>query len=242
MIGPLMKRTLLSWSSGKDSAWALHVLRERDDVEVVGLFSTVNQTFERVAMHAVRIDLLEQQAAHVGLPVRLIPTPYPCTDSNYEAIMSTFAKEAKRKGVEYFAFGDLFLEDVRRYREAKLAEAGITPLFPLWGIPTRELSKEMVSQGLRAKITCIDPKQLTPDFAGTEYDRSFLARIPASVDPCGENGEFHTFAYDGPMFKKAVNVVVGQTVFRDGFSFTDLLSKGQGDLFEAVGTAFRQSP
>ncbi len=229
-----MKKTLLSWSSGKDSAWALHVLRQRGDIEIAGLFCTVNQAFARVAMHAVRVELLQQQAVHVGLPVRLIPIPYPCPDAEYEAIMGAFVNEAKQQGVECFAFGDLFLEDVRRYREAKLAETGITPLFPLWGIPTGELSREMVNQGLRARITCIDPKRLTPDLAGAEYDKSFLDRIPANVDPCGENGEFHTFAYDGPMFKKALSIVAGETVSRDGFIFTDLLPEAQNKRFEPV--------
>jgi uncharacterized protein (TIGR00290 family) len=219
-----MKKTLLSWSSGKDSAWALHILRRQPDIEVIGLFCTVNQEFGRVSMHAVRLDLLQRQAEHAGLPVQLIPIPNPCSDSEYNAIMTDFIKRARQEGIEYFAFADLFLEDIRKYREARLAGTEITPIFPLWGIPTNELSREMVNNGLRAKITCIDPKHLTSDFAGQEYDISFLDRIPADVDPCGENGEFHTFVYDGPMFSKAMNIIVGETVSRDGFIFTDLLS------------------
>jgi len=219
----MTKMTWLSWSSGKDSAWALHVLRQDPEIEVAGLFCTVNREFERVAMHAVRVALLEQQAEAVGLPVRVIPIPNPCTNADYEAAMSGFVSESRQQGIEYFAFGDLFLEDIRRYREGKLAGTGITPIFPLWDRPTRELSRDMVNGGLRARITCIDPGRLSPEFAGREYDASFLDLIPETVDPCGENGEFHTFAFDGPMFDKAVNVEVGATVSRDGFVFTDLL-------------------
>jgi uncharacterized protein (TIGR00290 family) len=219
----MAKKTWLSWSSGKDSAWALHVLRQDPEIEVAGLFCTVNREFERVAMHAVRVALLERQAEAVGLPVRVIPIPNPCTNADYEAVMSGFVSESRQQGIEYFAFGDLFLEEIRNYREDKLAGTGITPIFPLWDWPTRELSRDMVNGGLRARITCIDPSRLGPEFAGREYDESFLDRIPETVDPCGENGEFHTFAFDGPMFDKAVNIEVGETVSRDGFVFTDLL-------------------
>jgi uncharacterized protein (TIGR00290 family) len=218
-----VKKTLLSWSSGKDSAWALHILRRQPDIDVTGLFCTVNQAFERVAMHAVRIELLQQQADNVGLPVQLVSIPNPCEGSEYDAIMAGFVERAKQQGIGCFAFGDLFLEDIRQYREARLAGTGIAPLFPLWGMPTRELSREMVNSGLRAKITCIDPKHLSRDFAGQEYDLPFLQRLPANVDPCGENGEFHSFAFDGPMFSNAVSVATGETVARDGFIFTDLL-------------------
>lgn len=219
----MKKRTLLSWSSGKDSAWALHVLRQHLDIDVVGLFCTVNQEFERVAMHAVRIELLHKQAENAGLPIKIIRIPYPCSNTNYKAIMKGFIEEAKQEGIVCFAFGDLFLEDVRKYRETNLADTGITPIFPLWGIPTRKLSDEMVNSGLRAKITCVDPKHLSSDFAGKEYDKLFLDQISADVDPCGENGEFHSFAFDGPMFKNAVKISVGETVYRDGFIFVDLL-------------------
>jgi uncharacterized protein (TIGR00290 family) len=218
-----VRKTLLSWSSGKDSAWALHILRQQPDIDVAGLFCTVNQEFERVAMHAVRIELLQQQAVNVGLPVQLVPIPNPCSDDEYAAIMADFVEQAKQQGIDCFAFGDLFLEDIRRYREARLTGTGISPLFPLWGMPTGALSREMVNSGLHAKITCIDPRHLPEEFAGQDYDLTFLDRLPARVDPCGENGEFHSFAFDGPMFRKAVSVATGETVSRDGFLFTDLL-------------------
>jgi uncharacterized protein (TIGR00290 family) len=220
--GDVKRRTLLSWSSGKDSAWALHVLRQQPDVDVVGLFSTFNQAFQRVAMHGVRIELVREQAASVGLPIQLIPIPHPCRDDEYATIMECFVGQARRQRIDCFAFGDLLLEDVRRYREARLADTGITPLFPLWGTPTADLSQTMVSSGLRAIVTCVDPRKLPRDFAGQGYNESFLRRIPAGVDPCGENGEFHTFAFDGPMFERAVNVSFGETVSRDGFIFVDL--------------------
>ena len=219
----MKKRTLLSWSSGKDSAWALPVLRRQPDIEVVGLFCTVNREFARVAMHAVRMELVRRQAQNIGLPIEFIPLPHPCSDGEYAAIMKTFVGRANQQGIERFAFGDIFLGDVRAYREANLAGSGITPIFPLWGMPTEELSREMVDAGLRAVITCVDPKRLSAECAGQEYGESFLRRLPAGVDPCGENGEFHTFAYDGPMFNKPLNVTVGETMERDGFIFTDLL-------------------
>jgi len=219
----MKKRTLLSWSSGKDSAWALYILRQQPDVEVVGLFCTINQEFERVAMHAVRIELVHKQSQNVSLPIRFIPIPNPCSDTEYGIIMKNFIEQAKQERIEYFAFGDLFLEDIRIYRETMLADTGITPIFPLWGMSTKKLSKEMVDSGLRTIITCIDPKHLTSDFAGQEYGVTFLERIPANIDPCGENGEFHSFAFDGPMFKKPVNILIGETVSRDGLIFTDLL-------------------
>jgi len=219
----MKKKTLLSWSSGKDSAWTLHVLHQQQDIEVIGLFCTFNEKFERGAMHAVRNELISQQAERAGLPLQLIPIPFPCSDSEYKTIMGNFIEQVKSQKIDTIAFGDLFLEDIRSYRESSLAETGIKPLFPLWGMPTDKLSKEMVNNGLCAKITCIDPKRLSPDFAGHEYDNAFLEQIPDTVDPCGENGEFHSFAYDGPMFKSKVNICVGETVTRDGFVFTDLL-------------------
>jgi uncharacterized protein (TIGR00290 family) len=219
----MKKETLLSWSSGKDSAWALHVLRQEQDIKVVGLFCTFNMKFERGAMHAVRNELIQQQAERIGLPLQLIPIPYPCSDFEYKTIMENFIEQAESEGIDCIAFGDLYLEGIRSYREANLAETGIEPLFPLWGIPTNELSKEMVSSGLRAKITSIDPKYLPVDFAGHDYDNAFLEQIPDNVDPCGENGEFHSFVYDGPMFKNKVNITVGETVMRDGFVYTDIL-------------------
>lgn len=218
-----MKKTLLSWSSGKDSAWALHVLRQQTDIDVVGLFSTVNEKFERVAMHAVRNELVQQQAQSAGLPIQLLPIPYPCSNGDYEQVMADFIAQVKQQGIEYIAFGDLYLEDIRQYREEKLTGTGITPLFPLWGKDTKDLSREMVNTGLRAVVTCIDPIAMPETFAGKEYNSSFLQQLPAEVDPCGENGEFHSFAFDGPMFEKPITISVAETVSRDGFIFTDLL-------------------
>jgi uncharacterized protein (TIGR00290 family) len=217
------KKTLLSWSSGKDSAWALHVLRGREGIEIAGLFSTVNERFQRVAMHAVRADLLKLQAESIGLPIRIIPIPCPCSNAAYEDIMGRFVREAGQQKIECMAFGDLFLDDVRDYREQALKDSGIRPIFPLWGEPTRKLAREIVAGGLMAKITCIDPKHLTAEWVGREYDASFLDTLPDTVDPCGENGEFHSFAYDGPMFSTPVAVGMGETVHRDGFVFADLL-------------------
>lgn len=213
----------MSWSSGKDSAWALHILRGMSDVEVVGLMTTVNQVHQRVAIHAVRLELLQRQAEAIGLPLQVIDLPSPCTNSQYEAAMERFVDELKRRGIECLAFGDLFLADVKEYREAKLAGTGITPLFPLWQAPTDRLAKEMISSGLRAVVTCVDPQQLPLSFAGREFNEQFLADLPDHVDPCGERGEFHTFAYDGPMFEKAVSIEMGEVVERDGFGYADVL-------------------
>jgi uncharacterized protein (TIGR00290 family) len=225
----MSKRTFLSWSSGKDSAWALHVLRQDPAVEVVGLFCTVNGEFDRVAMHGVRVELLRRQAENVGLPLHLIEIPYPCSDGEYADAMAAFIETARRDAIECFAFGDLFLEDVRRYREERMSGTGIAPIFPLWGIPTQALSRTMVANGLRAVITCIDPKRLAAGFAGREYTDSFLDDLPAEIDPCGEYGEFHSFAFDGPMFRRPVEIAVGETLHRDGFVFTDFLPSSLGD-------------
>ena len=218
----MKKETLLSWSSGKDSAWTLHLLRQRDDVEIVGLFTTVNAEFQRVAMHAVRVELLKHQAEAVGLPLETLSIPYPCSNLQYESVMKEFVGRSRERGIRCMAFGDLFLQDIRAYRESALKDTGITPLFPLWGIPTNRLAREMIAEGLRAYITCIDPKKLPACFAGREFGPSFLDELPESVDPCGEYGEFHTFAVDGPMFKKPIGVQVGEVVERDGFVFADL--------------------
>jgi uncharacterized protein (TIGR00290 family) len=227
----MRKKTLLSWSSGKDSAWALHVLGQDPQFEVAGLFCTVNEAFSRVAMHGVRIELLQQQADSAGLPLHLIRIPYPCSDEAYAEAMGAFVEQAKKECVERFAFGDLFLEDVRRYREEKLRGSGISPIFPLWGIPTKQLSRDMLAGGLRAVITCIDPKHLEYSFSGRTYDASFLDDLPESTDPCGEYGEFHSFAFDGPMFRQPIPTNPGETVERDGFVFTDLYTIGpDGEL------------
>lgn len=217
------RKTLISWSSGKDSAWALHVLRQNPDIDIVGLFSTVNKVFDRVTMHGVRRELLKHQAKSAELPLDVIEIPYPCNNDEYVAIMKDFILMAKEKGVECFAFGDLFLEHVRKYRENLLQGTGITPLFPIWGISTTALSQQMVSNGLKAVITCINADQFSQEYAGREYNKSFLEDIPDSIDPCGENGEFHSFAFDGPMFQYPIKVIAGETICRDGAYFTDLL-------------------
>jgi len=219
----MKKKTLLSWSSGKDSAWTLHVLHRQPDIEVSGLFCTFNEKFTRGAMHAVRNELILKQAEKTGLPIELIPIPDPCSDADYKRIMGNFIEQAKSRQIDSIAFGDLYLEDVRRYREESLAGTGITPLFPLWQIPTRQLSQDMINSGLRAVITCVDPQKLSADFSGREYDSSFLEQLPDNIDPCGENGEFHSFVYGGPMFNDMINIRVGETVTRNGFVFSDVL-------------------
>jgi uncharacterized protein (TIGR00290 family) len=216
-------KALLAWSSGKDSAWSLHVLRGRPDVEVVGLLTTVNEAYDRVAMHAVRTSLLEAQAEAAGLPLTTVTIPSPCPNDVYEAAMAEALSEARLRGVEAVAFGDLFLEDIRRYRESRMEGTGLVPLFPLWQRPTRALADEMLAGGLKAFLTCVDPRACPPAFAGRAFDRALLDELPASVDRCGENGEFHTFAWDGPMFRHPVAVRGGEVVERDGFVFADLL-------------------
>jgi uncharacterized protein (TIGR00290 family) len=223
---PRKRKALLSWSSGKDSAWALHTLRGRDDVEVVGLLTTINEVYARVAMHAVRVELLREQADAVGLPLWEVPIPSPCSNEAYEAAMSAVLARARAAGVEVVAFGDLFLEDVRRYREERMAGTGLSPMFPLWGLPTAALAREMIASGLRAKITCVDPKHLPAAFAGRDFDERLLADLPGTADPCGERGELHTFAYDGPMFRRPVAVATGEVVERGGFVFADLIAAG----------------
>jgi uncharacterized protein (TIGR00290 family) len=216
-------KAILCWSSGKDSAWALHVLRQRQEVEVVGLLTTINEAYDRVAMHAVRVALLQAQAEAVGLSLWAVPIPSPCSNQQYEAAMGAAIQRARDAGVSVMAFGDLFLEDVRRYRERQLAGTGLAPLFPIWGLPTTLLAREMISSGLRARITCVDPKQISASFVGREFDELLLADLPASADPCGEHGEFHTFAYAGPMFHHPVPIQTGEIVTREGFVFADLL-------------------
>jgi uncharacterized protein (TIGR00290 family) len=220
----MKRKTLLSWSSGKDSAWALHLLRRCRDVEVVGLMTTVNHLYQRVAIHAVRLELLRQQAEAAGLPLQIINLPSPCSNVEYEAAMQEFVQQSKDQGIKCMAFGDLFLADIREYREAKLADSGITPLFPLWNLQTRALATQMITGGLRAVVTCVDPRQLPASFAGREFGDEFLSDLPASVDPCGERGEFHTFAFAGPMFKRALEIEVGEVRERDGFVYADVLS------------------
>lgn len=219
-------RTVLAWSSGKDAAWALHRLRADPAFEVVGLLTTLNRAARRVAMHGVRQELLEQQAAAVGLPLYPVPLPSPCDDAQYEAIMREVVQRLRADGIGAMAFGDLFLEDVRRYRERTLASTGITPVFPLWGIPTSSLAREMVAAGSRGIVTCVDPRRLDRAFAGRTFDAGFLDDLPPGVDPCGENGEYHTFAYAGPMFEAPLPLEGGPIVERGGFIFADLRLAG----------------
>ncbi|HUJ78011.1 MAG TPA: ATP-binding protein [Thermoplasmata archaeon] len=221
-------RILLSWSSGKDAAYALHRLRADGTVDVVGLLTTVTEPFARVAMHGVREALLDRQAEAVGLPVLRVPLPSPCSNAEYEARMGAALARARADGVAAIAFGDLFLEDVRAYREARMAATGIACRFPLWGEPTDRLAREMIARGVRARVVCVDPAKLDPSFAGRPFDRAFLEDLPASVDPCGERGEFHTFAWDGPAFRHPVPVRPGPVVRRDGFVFADLLPDDGG--------------
>lgn len=216
-----MRRALLAWSSGKDSAWSLHLLRQNPEIDVVGLLTTINEAFDRVAMHAVRRVLLERQCEAAGIPLWPVPIPWPCSNLEYEARMIEVCRRAVSEGVEVIAFGDLYLADIRAYREKQLAGTGLEPIFPVWKLPTDTLAREMIRSGLRAKITCVDPKILPSSFAGREFDESFLADLPAGVDPCGENGEFHTFVYDGPMFSRPVPVEAGEVIERDGFVFAD---------------------
>lgn len=219
------RRVLLSWSSGKDSAWALHALRQQPDLEVVGLLTSLNEAADRVAMHAVRRVLVEAQASAVGLPLWPVHLPWPCSNGDYEQRMSEVIAKAKQAGITHAAFGDLFLEDVRAYRIRQLAGSGIEPLFPLWGAAadTPALAGRMIEAGLKAVLTCVDPKQLAESFVGRLYDATLLAEFPASVDPCGERGEFHTFCFDGPMFARAIPIQIGEVVSRDGFCFADLM-------------------
>ena len=219
-----MKRILLSWSSGKDSAWCLHVLRKNREHEILGLLTTFNEAADRVAMHAVRRELVERQAAAAGLPLWPVHLPWPCSNEQYEGLMAEACKKAISNGIEGIAFGDLFLEDVRAYREKQLKGTGLEPIFPLWEHPTAELARIMIRSGLRAKLTCVDTNQLDAQFLGREFNDELLAALPAGVDPCGEKGEFHSFVYAGPMFDLEIPVIVGETVVRDQFVFADLSS------------------
>jgi uncharacterized protein (TIGR00290 family) len=217
------RKILLSWSSGKDSAWALQVLRRQNEFEVTGLITTINSAFDRVAMHSTRRALVEIQAQAAGLPLTAIPLPWPCSNREYESIMQDVCVRAASQGVTAIAFGDLFLADIRAYRERQLKNTGLEPLFPLWQMPTAELARDMILAGLRAKLVCVDPRKLAPDFAGRDFDPQLLADLPAGVDPCGENGEFHSFVYAGPMFAREIPVVAGERVERDGFWFCDVI-------------------
>jgi len=220
------RRVLVSWSSGKDSAWTLHRLRQEPGVEVGALLTTFNEAAERVAMHAVRADLVRAQAAAAGLPLWEVPLPSPCSNAEYETRMAAAVQRACAEGFTHVAFGDLFLEDVRRYREERLAGTGLDPMFPLWGLDTASLAREMIGAGVGAILTCVDPRKVEAALAGRDYDIPLLAALPDTVDPCGERGEFHTFVWDGPMFRAPVPVERGVVVERDGFVFADLMAAG----------------
>jgi len=218
-----MNKVLLSWSSGKDSAWALHVLRQDPSLPVAALLTTFNDAADRVAMHAVRRDLVIAQAFAAELPLWQVFIPSPCPNEIYEERMRAAMARAAAEGFTHVAFGDLFLEDVRRYREERLAGTGLTPIFPLWGRPTPTLARTMIDGGLEAIVTCVDPRQLDASFAGRRYDASLLDALPASADPCGERGEFHTFCHAGPMFSRPIKVTAGEIVTRDSFVFADVI-------------------
>jgi uncharacterized protein (TIGR00290 family) len=216
-------KVLLSWSSGKDSAWTLHLLRQRPDIQVVALLTTFNSVADRVAMHAVRRALVEAQAERTGIPLWAVELPYPCSNLEYEERMRVVCQRATAEGIAAVAFGDLFLQEIRDYRVLKLQGSGLEPLFPVWQIPTGQLGRDMIAAGVKAKITCVDPSKLAKSFAGHEYDLSLLQALPPGIDPCGENGEFHTFVYESPVFSRPIGVRTGEVVERDGFVFVDLL-------------------
>lgn len=218
-----MKKVLLSWSSGKDSAWTLHLLRQRADIQVAALVTTFNSQADRVAMHAVRRALVEIQAERTGLPLWPVELPWPCSNSEYEDRMRAVCQRATAEGIAAMAFGDLFLQDIRDYRVRQMQGTGIEPLFPVWGIPTGALALEMIGAGVKAKVTCVDPAKLAKSFAGRDYALNFLEALPEEIDPCGENGEFHTFVYAAPVFSRPIEVQSGEVVERDGFVFADVL-------------------
>jgi len=218
-----MHRVWLWWSSGKDSAWSLHLLRQDPSLSVQRIITTVTPRFGRVAIHGTRIALLQAQAAAVGVPLQLVQLPYPCSNSQYEAAVQPVLEEAATAEMDHMAFGDIFLEDVRAYRERLLSGSGIEPLFPLWGMETARLSRLIVDSGVEAVVTCVDPQQLDRAFAGRSFDAAFLDSLPESVDACGENGEFHTFVTDGPMFGHGLKVQTGEVVEREGFVYADVI-------------------
>ncbi len=218
-----MRRVLLSWSSGKDSAWTLHLLRQQPGIEVAALVTAFNSAANRVAMHAVRRALVEAQAERTGLPLWAVELPWPCSNADYEERMRAVCQRAVAEGIVAVAFGDLFLRDIRDYRVRQLEGSGLEPLFPVWGIPTGELGREMIAAGVKAKITCVDPSKLAKSYAGRDYDIGLLESLAPGIDPCGENGEFHTFVHDAPVFSRPIGVQMGEVVERDGFVFADVI-------------------
>jgi uncharacterized protein (TIGR00290 family) len=218
-----LKQVLLSWSSGKDSAWTLLVLRQQQDIQVAALVTTFNSAANRVAMHAVRRSLVDAQVERTGIPLWTVDLPWPCSNVDYEERMRAVYERAREGGITAVAFGDLFLEDIRDYRVRQLQGTGLEPLFPVWQIPTAQLGREMIAAGVKAKLTCVDPSKLEKSFAGRDYDQQLLEALPPGIDPCGENGEFHTFVYDAPVFSRPIRVQMGEVVERDGFVFADVL-------------------
>jgi uncharacterized protein (TIGR00290 family) len=218
-----LKKVLLSWSSGKDSAWVLHLLRQSTELQVEALVTTFNSAASRVAMHAVRRELVEAQADRVGLPIWPVELPWPCSNAEYEQRLRAVCERATAEGFAAFAFGDLFLQDIRDYRVRQLEGTGLEPLFPVWHIPTGQLARDMIASGVKAKITCVDPTKLAKSFAGRDFDDEFLGALPETADPCGENGEFHTFVYDGPVFSRSISIRGGEVVEREGFVFADVI-------------------
>lgn len=216
-------KAVIAWSSGKDSAFALHEVRRTGKFEIVGALTTMTETFGRVSMHGVRQELMQAQHEAASLAPIIVRIPYPCPNEVYETRMAVALAEAKEAGVTHVIFGDLFLQDVRAYREQKLAGTGITPVFPLWGRPTAMLAREMIDAGIETYLVCVDLKQLSKDFSGRRFDHALLSELPASADPCGENGEFHSCVVAGPMFDRRIEIRVGETVERDGFAYTDLV-------------------
>lgn len=226
--GGARPKAWLAWSSGKDSAWALHLLSQRDDVRVAGLLTTFNCAADRVAMHAVRSSLVLAQAERIGVPLWPVELPWPCSNAEYETLMRKVTERAVAEGIDAVAFGDLFLEDIRAYRERQLEGTGLEPLFPVWGIPTRQLALDMIAAGVKAKLTCVDPKKLDRSFAGRDFNLQLLQDLPEQVDPCGENGEFHTYVYEAPVFSSPIDVRLGEIVERDGFVFADVQYSDSG--------------
>jgi uncharacterized protein (TIGR00290 family) len=232
-VESIRKPILLSWSGGKDSAWALHLLRQQNKFEVVGLLTTLNEKFRRVAIHGFREELLDLQAASLGLPLWKVDLPFPCSNPDYDSRMAAVCARASAEGLYGIAFGDLFLEDIRDYRIARLAGTGLEPIFPVWtpnlGISTADLARQMIASGVRAHLTCIDPRVLDRSFAGRTFDAALLADLPPQIDPCGERGEFHTFAFAGPVFSRTLSVLPGEVVERDNFIYADLLAAPDSD-------------
>lgn len=218
-----MKKTLLSWSSGKDSAWALHLLRQDPAIDILGLFTVMNEKFDRVSMHSTRRELLQRQAETIGLPLQAINLPDLCTNERCDAIMGQFVTDAITRGIGCMAFGDLFLEEVRQYRVNQLKGTGIEPMFPLWGIPTGLLAEQMLSAGVEAYVSSVDLKKLPARFAGRKWTRELIAQFPQGSDPCGENGEIHTVVVGGPMFRETVPIKIGEIVERNGFAYADII-------------------